>query len=467
MYRRDLAVVFSLAVILLIIVSLILLKKDNSGMSLSTAARDAGVIPAGEKGAASRIDESSASFNNTASVEGKDTKAEEIHVVRSEEIAVANNLLEYDLKASIYMDSVNKSFLKLEYYLDGESRVKELDEESIPEIRDIFINGTGGQLQNPGDRILKVILNSRLSKCYIIVPGKVVNDAADISVYSYNLKEGTAKKIFENHAIKLSDVVITKDSRYLAFSYLKEDSPDKAYLMVYICDGDVILVNGNIDPSGNPIAKNIEKGYRHYYDLSSWYTNTSLLLKETLYKDGNGSTGSVDAIKREVVYDIEENLMTNADGSLINPQGTDKSKTATEVTDKAEAPAEQKSTESEALKALRRFYGFLSSEQYDKAYDMLDDRFRINAFKLLGADELSKKDIDVESFSVYGSIFRTVRIEKITGEKSDGGSTVIYFYQLFSMNEGDNIRQPLAALMKNTEKGWKVAELNDWNGSQQ
>ena len=87
----------------------------------------------------------------------------------------------------------------------------------------------------------------------------------------------------------------------------------------------------------------------------------------------------------------------------------------------------------------------------------------MNAFRLLGVEELSKKDIDVESFSVYGSLFQAARLESIVLEKVSGGTATVYFYQTFSMGEGEEVRQPLAAGLNKTDKGWKIASVSDGN----
>ena len=68
----------------------------------------------------------------------------------------------------------------------------------------------------------------------------------------------------------------------------------------------------------------------------------------------------------------------------------------------AQTPQAKPSSESESLQALKLFYRFLALQQFDKAYDILYEGFKVNLdiFRQFGVNEVTKADIDLSQ--VFG-----------------------------------------------------------------
>ena len=120
----------------------------------------------------------------------------------------------------------------------------------------------------------------------------------------------------------------------------------------------------------------------------------------------------------------------------------------------------QHSKESEPVKTIRSFYTCLSTGQYSKAYNLLDDKFTVNIFKQFGIDELSKAEININDFSQYGVFFQTAKIKNIVAENTSADTSTIYFNQMITLEQGDQI-QPLVVTLKKTASSWKIAAVAD------
>jgi predicted ribosome-associated RNA-binding protein Tma20 len=121
------------------------------------------------------------------------------------------------------------------------------------------------------------------------------------------------------------------------------------------------------------------------------------------------------------------------------------------------------------VSTLKNFYILINKAEYDKAYDLLDDRFRLNAFKVFGAIEISKSEIDVELFSEFAEttgIFKSLSIKEIIKEEAEDNSSKIYYHQSVRLEEAkDPVEMPLVATLKKVDSEWKIVALDDWETS--
>ncbi|MCX7708567.1 MAG: hypothetical protein N2484_01830 [Clostridia bacterium] len=443
MNRRRLLIAASIIIIALLGAAYVTLSqpKANSKNEESAAKKvETAVVDSGKK-----TEEKNPDLTEPAVSEKKEEN------IKSEEIAVANNTPEYDMKAFLCQLNSGEVFMKLEYYVNGESLTRQVNAETVPQLKDVFSKREKNTSNPQAFGIQSVYLNPKLHKAYFIASDKPIMESAEITLYGMDLKEGSVNKLFSQIG-KFSDFKFSKDMKYLAFSYvesaLSSQYPRRTLLQVLECSKDKFAVNGNKDAKGNLIGNNTDQKMVYHYSLMSWQSNNTLKIKETVFPK-NSDTGEKS---RELLYDIEKNLLTNMDGSPAIAGQTAGNK-----------DGQAAKADSEPVKALKGFYTNLSSGQYTKAYDLLDDKFQLNAFKLMGVAELSKKDIDVESFSAYGSFFKTAKIESVVHDKMSGNTANVYFYQVFSISEGNEVKQALVATLKKTAKGWKIAAVGDGN----
>lgn len=438
MGKKRIILLVSLIIIAIISASFILSGKQDS--KTSSKLSDSPKVNSTTEAAAAVDD--AATETDKAPV----TKTEET-ITNSEDIQVNNNSLEYDIKASLYEKSTGETFLRLEYYNGGNSVVKELGTDKIPEIKGVFQSGAKIQ-GKPGQRVKAVYLNSRYSKAYILVEGKTRKDDVETFLYSFNLKDFVLKKLYSDYG-SYSELLFNKDFKYLAFSYTSEIMSRTSYLQMIKCENDEVLVDKNKRGSAVLLGNRKSDGTKFTYSIISWQTGNIAKLKET----ASGGTSAGAEKQTEVFYDIEKNMFVNSDGSPVNEK------------------AAQSKAESGPVKALKSFYelmsasGMSTSEQFEKAYNLLEDGFtiKLTMLKQFGIDELGKKDMDLSNFTLYSSLFKAAKIENIVEEKTVGNLSTIYYFQSLSLGEGEPVRQPLAAVMKKTDKGWRALSLSEGN----
>lgn len=423
MGKKRIILLVSLIIIAIISVSFILSGKQDS--KTSSKLPDSPKVNS-TKEAAAAVDDAATETDKVSVNRTEET------ITNSEDIQVNNNSLEYDMKASLYEKSTGETFLRLEYYSGGNSVVKELGTDKIPEIKDVFQSGAKIR-GKPGQRVKAVYLNSRYSKAYLLVEGKTRKDDVETFLYSFNLKDFVLKKLYSDYG-SYSELLFNKDFKYLAFSYTSEIMPRTSFLQVIKCDNDEML---------------IDKNKKFTYSIISWQTGNIAKLKEK----ASGGTPAGAEKQTEVFYDIEKNMFVNPDGSPVNEK------------------VAQSKPESGSVKALKSFYALMSasdmstSEQFEKAYNLLEDGFtiKLTMLKQFGIDELGKKDMDLSNFTLYSSLFKAAKIENIVEEKTVGNLSTIYYFQSLSLGEGEPVRQPLAAVMKKTDKGWRALSLSEGN----
>jgi len=394
-----------------------------------------------------------------------DIKTEEI--LYSENINVINNSPEYDLKAMLCENSSNEISIKLDYYKDGASVLKELGVGQIPEISRVF-NGRNKESENRQVNGIKAFyLNPQLSKVYFFVENSYNQDTTDMVLYSYDLEDSAIKKLYgEREAAKVSGLLLTGDGVYAGFSYSKSEPLYNSYLNILNCESDEMIVSENTGKNGLPLGVSSpgtakDAGTIKYYELMSWHTNSIAKVKEFTRNPDNSAPAPVPDADRELLYDLEKNILLNMDGSTIiysnEPQN--------QGSEQQNVNTPQAKTETESVETLKSFYTYLATEQYGKATELLNDEFKIklNIFKQFGIDEVGKQDIDLNEAAVYGSIFKTAKIESIIDEKVSDNVSTVYYFQTVSLNENGQVRIPLVATMKKDDKGWKLTLVIDGN----
>lgn len=450
MGKRSTAILSALVVFLLIVVS-ILLYRNYSFKSVNKP-DDTSAITTAEKSKADNEEKSAT--NRNAAKEDKSTEA-----IRSEEIKVINNSPEYDLKASLYENSINETYIKFEYYIDGTGITKELGNDKLTELKDLFKNRAKSLENESGNRIKNIYFNPKKSKAYFMLEGNNFSGETATTLYFFNLKDFSTKKLFEGTG-KYSEPIFTKDFKYMAFNYTVGIAPQSSkkkssYFQVINCDADELIINNSRDVKGDSIGG--KKGNDYYF--LSWASNTSVRLMENMYMLDKIGTDAGVKDQKELLYDIEKNMFLNPDGSIVTDGKTSLTSTS---------GAARVKTESDSIKALRNYYLYMSSEQYGKANELLDDKFtlKLKMFKQFGIDALTKSDMDVSNMALYGSLFKTAKIESIVSEKAIGSNSVIYFYIVYSMGESDQVKQPLIANLVKMGKIWKILTVTDGNSAE-
>ena len=142
-----------------------------------------------------------------------------VELMNSEDIEVGKNSAEFDLKAVLYEAADKATFLKLEYYMDGETKIKEFSETDIPETKAIFEKRDTNGPTEDGFRIGQLLLNSKYSKVYFTVIGEVSASFCATTVYSINLNDTSIKKFGSMYG-RVGSILLNKNCKYVAYSYL-------------------------------------------------------------------------------------------------------------------------------------------------------------------------------------------------------------------------------------------------------
>ncbi len=165
----------------------------------------------------------------------------------------------------------------------------------------------------------------------------------------------------------------------------------------------------------------------------------------------------------------EANLPDGKAGIDIN----DKNMTSAEITLKEEYDETNASEnnisdiqeQSEALKALKVFYGYLDLENgYNKAIDMLHDDFKmeIDILKSFGIKYLRKNDLKIDDATIYSDFVGAVKLKTIVNEESvpntTPNSSVICYVQNVSIADM-SVEQTIEAKLVEEDGMWKLLSL--------
>jgi hypothetical protein len=158
------------------------------------------------------------------------------------------------------------------------------------------------------------------------------------------------------------------------------------------------------------------------------------------------STGIVDNMPGDVSNDhgdSKEDDGINA-GNKKDEDYTDIEKTiknySERTTTNEDLTADEGETtfENNAVNAFKAFYGYLASEdEYDKAFDMLHDDFKLklDILKLFGTDYLVKSDIDINNAAFYSDIIKSAKLESIEQLLNTDKHSVISCIQSISIKD--------------------------------
>lgn len=384
-----------------------------------------------------------------------------VKLVHTEEIEVGNNSPEFDLKAWLCVEEGGRTYLKLEYYVDGASAMQEYDQTLLPELKDLFfLRASLASTDSEAYQINRILLNPRHSKVYAVITGSAKLKGADVALYSLNLAEGTARRLVSLTG-KISGLFLNRKMSYLGFSYAAAESQsisgEKSFLEIVDCAADSLVVHQNRDGKGKPIGQNRETKLAYDLELKAWKTDSVLqLLAETHPVAGNTPAGSGKPF--ELLYDLARNLFLNPDGTAMQPAA---------VTPKpGETPQPSKH---EALDTLKLFYLYLASEKdYSKALDILDNDFRLelDLLKQFQVEELRKSDIDLDSASLFSDLLKSARMDMVVKEEAASSQeTTLYYYQQISLDAQSQVKQALAATMRKNGGQWKILRIQEVDSS--
>jgi hypothetical protein len=369
-------------------------------------------------------------------------------IVKSESIPVTNNQDEINMEVLLYENSLNETFLKLEYEDEGKAVKKELSYGNIPELKDMFEKRETVKGSKKGNRISKVYLNTKYKKAYITVEGNPSEKGIDTAVYVYSLKDFYLIKLAAEVG-QFTDTVFSGDQEYIAFSYTQGKESKGSFLQVFSCKTDKFKVYRNRYESKFHIGDTVDGSC--FYEFVNWQTENILELNEIPYSAGTGEVLTGNGKQRTVYYNVEKNAFVNPDGSEL--QNTASKQGEGTKTGLGNQPAE----------LIEAFYRYLSAEQYKKAYDLLDDSFTFNAFKGLGIPGFKKSSIKEEEFPFYTSVLKMTRFGGTVAEKTEGNESKVYFYIVLPSGKGSEVRQPLIAGLKKSGNLWKIVSVIDGN----
>ncbi len=371
---------------------------------------------------------------------GKNNEEQAAKDIRTESIPVLNNSQEIDLSAKLCENSSKETSLEFKFKSNGLYINKEIGSDKIPELE--------GTLEKrhaeTGSAVKNVRLNSRYAKAYIAVEGGIYGTDADSAVYIYNLKDFSLTKLASGMGY-FSDMAFSGDSNYAAFTYSAGYDEKNSFLQVADCRTDRLKVDRSKYEDGTFLGN--QTGLKYSYAFVKWFTPSILELSEGCYE--NDAAGSEKHLS--VLYNIEKNNFVNPDGSVTEENGV------------AGSPGGLLASGSGPVKAIKTFYEYLSKDQYTKAYDLLDDAFRLDASKGFGISGLKKSDIKAGEFQVYGSILKMTELDDIVSEKTARDTSEIYFYITLSPGKGSDARKPMKASLKKSDEGWKIVSVNDGN----
>ncbi|HHW31685.1 MAG TPA: hypothetical protein GXX20_08445 [Clostridiaceae bacterium] len=386
-------------------------------------------------------------------LETEEAFAEENWIVESP-VKIIDNSPEFEVEMALCYDNENKAFVILDYYYDGVSRSREYSSGNIPFLKQV--EDTDDYIQSAGYTIQEATLNGKLAKLYFFVKKKNNSSNELFCLYVIDLKNGDVKEIYIGEGTELSPLKFSKDKKMAAFCYTSNKGgpvPD-SMLQILDCSSDRWYIVEGKTPLGNRIGQEGVPDKHYSYKMLSWKSDTEISLMEISYMKADQDSAGITPEEIEVIYDVSANL-------IKYPEGYDSRGVKIVVEKEPEEPQD-----SPPMMALKNFYKLINNEEYNKAYDLLDEKFRLNAFKMFGSFEISKNEIDVEYFSEIAAatgIFKSLQIKEIKKEETEGSVSKIYYIQSVNLEDGSNpLELSLVATLSMVGEEWKITALDDW-----
>jgi hypothetical protein len=452
---------------------------------IQVAGNDDGTLPepadvdAANASAGAGMQASGGDDGNAAANNGQFVECETVHV--------DGNTPEYEFKLELCEDTGGRTFIRMEYYLDGFSVVNELDDGQLTELAGIFEKRKQEDGKSRGFRIGQALLNPVMGQLYLLIHGIDLGEHVQASFYKVNIRDLSIRKLFSYPAL-YGKMSLNADCSLLAYSF-KDPAIMSFYqedylLDVYDCKNEEYLVRGNRDGSGKYIGSNSNPDILYDYEFIEWQSGGILKLKQGVRLK---TSPDEEPQRKDVLYDIQKNLLKETDGSILEPSSgiassivfdpengepgvkEAQSKNAAEagITENSAGSAADVGDGPESV--IRNFYSYLESEDdYAEAMLLLDDGFRLRMamLKQFGIDEVLKSDIDAEyeadNASLYSNLLKAAKLESITDSKiSEDGSAKILYYHVLALSGGSGVRQQMSAELKKTGKGWKIILIED------
>lgn len=452
---RNRCIFIVAAVILLVaaVFTYISLSGNNTAVDIKQAAEESTAAVNGAEAAGTAEATETAAVEPTAS-----TAMTEPEITGSEEIEVRYNSPEYDLKASLCEDSGKRTFVRLEYYLDGAGTTMEAASDKLPELDGIFEKRDQADAASGAFKVRYAYLNPGLSKVYLQITGGSNAGFEETALYRLDLNDFSVKKLFSNTG-KFSDMRFNKDFSLLGYSF--DDPPylsvfqENSLFDILDCKSDEFKVRGSRTPAGKIAGTDRDPAFVYDYAFVSWESNTVARVKQAMFskKDPDGGLSG----QGEVLYDVTMDRFTNLDGSPADAPST--------AADKGAEPADKGG--SEAVKVLTDFYSFLPSEKnYKAAMNLLDESFslQLELLRQFGVIEILKSDIDSDTATMYSDILKAAKLDSIVKTELVDGVYTIYYYQMLSLNADSQVRQPLSAQIRKVKDAYRIILIKDADG---
>lgn len=428
------------------------------------------------------------------SQEDNDTRT----VIRSESVSVTGNTPEYDMRITLYEASDLKTYLRMEYFLNGMGIENELGEEQLPEIAGILESTSGQQDDINAKQIQQSLLNPVYGQLYLLIHGGPAGEYPQTSFYRIDLSDKKVHKLFTYPGM-YGKMLFNRDFSLLAYSF--DDPPvmsvyqEDKLLEVYDCKNGEYIVRGNKVQDGQPIGINHSKGYLYDYEFAAWESLSVVRLKQGIRKM---TDLNVEPVVSEILYDVRKNMLKSSDGGVwqIAPDaekavdgagtmlngsgeaaGQDESAGATDADAGADTDgsatgdqiAKNDPTVSDPAMVLKSFYTYLQSEaDYEKAMQLLDDKFKLRMamLKQFGVPEISKSDIDAEynqdSVLLYKDLLKAAKLDTISKEtRIDDNTVIITYYQYLGVSSDSQVQQLMSAKLVKVNKKYKIVLIED------
>lgn len=370
------------------------------------------------------------------------TNKESDGIFYTEELETQDN--GYSLKGSLN-EKGTQTFLKFQYTIDGKECESEIDEVSLPLLKGII----EARSKEPGisgaHKMGKVFTDTVHGKIYFDITGNDVGEAVELSIYSYDLNKTELKRLFDGVSIySFWWITPSPDWEYICFNQLKTEITESAPLLyIWRCSDNTSVVKGNKNTKGNFIGDD-EVSNRFGYLLNQWKSRSVVELVRFNY----GQSKNHEQATEKVLYDISKDAFVNPDGTSAPAK-------------KAEENQKPLIKDSQSVQTIKTFYTLLGEENYDKANKLLDDNFKLSAFKLFGVPELAKKDIDPEKLKSYSSIFKAASFDNVVNEEITGDNATVWYFQKLTGDNGNSSTQALIAVLHKTDSGFKIVSVRD------
>jgi hypothetical protein len=411
-------------------------------------------------------------------------------LINSEKVDVSYNTPEYELSLELCENSNQKTFIRMQYYLNGSAVDNKLDEGNIPELAGIFEGRAKESGSTEAYRIKQALLNPVHSQLYLLIQGAPFEVYSQSSFYVINLNDTSIKKLF-SYPCLYGKMAFNKDFSLLAYSFgdppVMSMQQEDNLLEVLDCSITDYIIKGNVAADFKKLGSNSSPDLLYDYEFEAWQSIGILKLKQAVRPLNDLNSGLTQT---EVLYDIKKNLLLNPDGSeqklsvkdtqtkadkpadvqasatssatpFAASSGTS-SETGSAIAEDPVAKAEP--TDSEPVKVLKSFYSYLGSENnYARAMQLLDDSFRLRLqmIRQFGAEELVKSDIDEESASTFSNILKSAKFETLSGETTKVDKSSVKYVQIFGAGTDAQVKQEMTAELKKIGKAWKIILIED------